>query len=1194
MKSRHIFLLILGVIFSLAGGCNQQKGNSSASAEDIISAKTLGLAYLEESKLEEAEAEFLKLIEMDPDEVMGFANLGIVYLRMGSFEKAENWLRKAIKMQPEDPDVRLILAKVYEMSGNSEDAVGELEKIMEFSPGHVKSLYNLTELYASIPGEGSVLKRLEYTRILVEKVPGNIVPRLNLVEILIGEGSAVEAREQLEQIEQVFPEFPKEAVEYFNQSQVGLKSGDATAASTPFMIFHNYLKVTTPYQAGMMDLKGPGGALVGSPVVTFDQQQMGFQAADWESVLAAIKFTDITSTAGLDFLLAGGGEGSVAVAGRTHVTACDFDGDGDVDLYAGRYDPVRQSYKHYLLRNEWGVYQDMTNESGITHQDAEFSARFADFDNDGFLDLYVVTEGSNLLYRNTGDGHFEDVSDDAKVGDRQAGNGSLFMDYDHDGDLDLFVYRSGTNLVYRNNSDGSFLEQGARSGLSGGNVITFDAGFGDFDEDGDLDLFVVNGETTSRLYSNQRQGVFQDVTEASGMAHIEGASAVAVGDYNNDGFLDIFIASSTAGSSGLYLNQGDGQFKHDDVSVDVTKSLKEVKAFDATFLDFDNDGFLDLLVAGESVRAGEKGVFLYHADGNGKFWHSPGILPEDLSSGNGITTFDYNDDGDVDLAITGLNGTIRLLRNDGGNNHHFIKMKLVGLRAGSAKNNYFGIGAKVEVRSGSLYQSMVVTEPNIHFGLGAREKAEVIRILWTNGVPQNMFFPATNQDLIEEQQLKGSCPFMYSWNGEEYIFVKDIMWKSALGMPLGIMGESAEYAPAGASVDYIKIPGEQLKLKDNMYNIQVTCELWEAIYMDKIELVVLDHPDSVDVYVDERMGPPSTSGYRLFQVGEKHTPLSAMDHHGADLLPLIAEEDDRYTAGFAHGRYQGVTKMSELILDPGEVEEGQELFLYLRGWIFPSDASINASISQSDDVTMFPPVIETLNEKGEWQLVDQLSFPMGKDKTLITDLTGKVSPSDPRIRIRTNMQLYWDHAFFTKGNADGPVLSFTLKPSAADLHYRGFSRPYRKGGSHGPHWFEYASTTTNQKWRDLEGYYTRFGDVLPLLLEADDQYIIKNGGDETSIEFSAGSLPQVQPGWKRDFLIHSVGWVKDGDLNTARGQRVGPLPFHGMTRYPYGDDESYPDDQEHQNYLRKYNTRSVTTEAFRQAVRETSSHSEQN
>jgi len=479
----------------------------------------------------------------------------------------------------------------------------------------------------------------------------------------------------------------------------------------------------------------------------------------------------------------------------------------------------------------------------------------------------------------------------------------------------------------------------------------------------------------------------------------------------------------------------------------------------------------------------------------------------------------------------------------------------------------------------------VVTGPDIHFGLGTRKGAEVIRILWTNGVPQNMFFPATNQDLIEQQQLKGSCPFLYTWNGEEYAFVKDIMWKSALGMPLGIMGENSTFAPSDASVDYIKIPGEQLQLKDNSYTLRVTGELWETLYMDKIGLVVLDHPDSVELYVDERMGPPSLTGYTIYQVGEKLPPVSVNDQDGTDLLPMVVERDNLYTPISKQGRYQGVTQMSEITIDPGKIDQDQVLRLYLYGWIFPSDASINASISQSEQTRMVPPLIEAINNKGEWEVVvDNLGFPMGKDKMLVADLTGKISISDPRIRIRTNMQLHWDQIFFSKGDLHAPVHSSALEPTAADLHYRGFSRPFRKGGRYGPHWFDYGTVTTDPIWRDLTGNYTRFGDVLPLLLESDDMYVIKNAGDETTIVFDATSLPEVPEGWKRDFLVHSVGWVKDGDLNTAHGQTVDPLPFHGMTSYPYGSEEAYPSDPEHQQYLKKYNTRIVDTEAFTRAL----------
>jgi len=1178
MKFKYLFLLMLWMIALVSGGCQQGSKKKVSDPGELISIKTLGLAYLEENQLEEAEAEFLKLVDLDPKEVLGYANLGVVYLRKGKYQEAEEWLQKAIKMDPKDPDIRLIMAKVYEMSSQTDKSINELEQAIKQSPGHIKSLYNLAELYAPLTDEESLKNRHKYTLELARSTPANIVPRLNLIEILINEAQAEKAFEQMKGLRRVFPEFPKEAIEYYDKTMFALQDQEFDKASVSFMIFHNYLKVTPPYQAGIMELKGPGGSLIGFPVITFDQQPGMTRGMDWKEVLEAIEFTDITSDAGLDILGAG--------RGSTHITACDYDGDGSTDLYIGSADQQSGSYRHYLLRNELGNFRDVTDESGILHQGMESSARFGDYNNDGFQDLYILKEGSNILYKNTGEGTFVDATAEARVGEGSKGNMSLFFDFDHDGDLDLFIAAGDSNLLYRNNADDTFLEQAARSDLSGGSVNSTDAAFGDFDEDGDIDLFVVNSDGQNSLHINQRQGIFSDDTEGRGLTTEAASNAVTAGDYNNDGFLDLFVASPEAGNCRLYRNLGDGSFETDNSSEELNQTLQDIRVNDASFLDFDNDGFLDLLVVGEPDKGGKNGVSLYHNDGSGKFWIVMNILPGDMSSGKQIQTMDYNYDGDTDVLIVGLDGSVRLLRNDGGNNNHYVKMKLVGLRTGSAKNNYYGIGAKVEIRAGNLYQSKVVTEPDVHFGLGPRSKAEVIRILWTNGVPQNIFYPGTDQDLVEEQVLKGSCPFLYTWNRDEFVFLKDIMWRSALGMPLGIMGEDKEYANPDASVDYIKIPGELLKPKKGKYTVQVTGELWETIYFDKIALVALDHHDSVEIFVDERLLPSSFPGYKVYQVREKLIPVSASDVNGMDLLPLISQKDDRYVSNLKPGRYQGLTEMTELTLDLGEVNHSQDLVLFLNGWIFPTDASINASISQSAAVKVIPPYLQMLNESGEWEtIIENLSFPMGKDKTIVADLTGKITTPDVRIRICTNMEIYWDHIFYANENTDSPIQTHNLDPVSADLHYRGFSRTYRKGGRHGPHWFDYSEVvSTGQPWRDLLGSYTRYGDVLPLLTEADDKYIIKNAGDETSIEFNAKDLPALPKGWTRDFLIHSVGWVKDGDLNTASGKTVGPLPFHGMTRYPYGPDESYPTDKEHNEYLKEYNTREVTTESFSGAI----------
>ena len=1071
------------------------------------------------------------------------------------------------------------------MNDERDKAISELKDALTFAPDHVKILYDLTELYAAANDEESQQQRKKFLLQLVEKAPANLVPQLNLTEIYIRNGETDKAIAQLEIIHKQFPEFPKEAIDYYNKTLSLLQKKDKETAIVQFTIFHNYLKVTSPYQAGIMDLKGPGGSLIGFPLITYDQQPAS-QSGENKSLLDVIKFTDATTSAGLNIVPVNTEDKNGDYKYSTHVEAADYDSDGDIDLYVGSYDQASSTYKHYLFNNEMGRFKDVSQEAGLKHSGKEASATFADYDNDGFLDLYIVKEGGDILYRNAGKGVFEDVTDKAQIGSKTGGNKALFFDMDHDGDLDLYETRSNSNLMFRNNSDGTFQEQAEKMGLSCKNANSRDAAFGDFDDDGDIDLFTANENSGNNLFSNQRQGFFKDITEESGLKSTGGSSAVAVGDYNNDGFLDLFVTSVNAGQHELNRNKGNGSFELVKNSKEMFSALQHVKACDAKFFDFDNDGFQDLIIAGESEEKGGRGIFLYHNDGKGNFENVSRLLPEEPKSGRQIALFDYNDDGDLDIVIAGLNGGITLLRNDGGNQNHYVTMKLVGLRAGSAKNNHFGIGAKVEVRSGDLYQSMVVTDPTVHFGLGNRSKADNIRITWTNGVPQNILSPGTDQALIEAQTLKGSCPFLFTWNGSEFVFVKDVMWRSALGMPLGIMGGNTAYAFPDASDDYIKIPGDILKPDKGLYSIQLTSELWETMFFDKVQLVAVDHPDSVDVFVPEQFSPPPFPGNKQFQVKEKHTPVSATDSQGNDVLSIITAKDDNYLSDFKPDKYQGVTEMHDLILDPGDVGKNKNLFMFLNGWIFPTDASINVALSQSANLKVIRPFVQVINSEGEWvTVIENLGFPMGKDKTVIADLTGKFLSGDHRIRIRTNMEIYWDYIFFSDNVSNAPVISTVLNPVSADLHYRGFSRTYRKGGRYGPHWFDYSDVDKNKKWRDLSGNYTRYGNVLALLTESDNKYVISNAGDETSIQFDSKVLPELRKGWKRDFLIHSVGWVKDGDINTALGSTVLPLPFHGMKSYPPSENDIYPQDADHQKYLKEYNTRVVTTDDFRNALK---------
>jgi hypothetical protein len=231
-------------------------------------------------------------------------------------------------------------------------------------------------------------------------------------------------------------------------------------------------------------------------------------------------------------------------------------------------------------------------------------------------------------------------------------------------------------------------------------------------------------------------------------------------------------------------------------------------------------------------------------------------------------------------------------------------------------------------------------------------------------------------------------------------------------------------------------------------------------------------------------------------------------------------------------------------------------------------------------------VRDAVGGAGRWVSRGVVGFPAGKDKTVVIELGGIFPTRDRHVRLRTNLEVYWDQVFVAEevrgGGRGGQKATaaveavtriITLSPTSGDLHFRGFSRMYRRGGRYGPHWFDYDSVTTTPPWRTITGLATRFGDVLPLLDRSDDQYVIMVPGDETTIQFAA--LPAPSSGWTRDFFLYSDGWIKDSDLNTAHGTTIEPLPYHAITSYPYAAGDAYPADSARARYQREYNTRVI-------------------
>src|SRR6266404_9495500 len=907
-------------------------------------------------------------------------------------------LSKAGELDPASTEVGLALARLYSLTGRPSEARAMLEQLRRDTTGNAHVLYALAELEAQQPDSASARRYEERLRDVLAVAPANLAVRLKLVAALAHRGEADSVIRQLEEVRRIPPEPPKEARIYLDSSIQLLRAGKLAQSRATLDHLFGLMEVTAPYQASLDEVKWTEGPIPGRSVLTFAPKSfISLRGVRERATVDLAKFIDVTDDAGL--ASAAAHTGPVTASPRqdepTALAVGDVDGDGTDDLFVSTWSPeLRRSVAH-LYRVQSGFVRDASERSGISLPQGAVFATFADYDNDGWLDLFVIGgEGRGHLFRNRGDGTFVDVTAKAGVGDVKGARKAIFADLDHDGDLDLLLVGNGERTVYRNNLHGTFTEATTGFGL-GGVGDAHDAVVGDFDGDGRLDVFVTNEHGSDVLLRNGGSQGFSDVTAASGLGTTGGSGAAAVGDYNNDGFLDLFVASTNGGEPTLWLNKGDGTFTRDRRSSAALQALRSTVGMAATFVDYDNDAWLDLVVTGtpigdKSSPAGGKpvrektsnAVFLFRNYGTGKFLDRSTLIPAPVraAGASAIAVSDVDGDGDEDLLLMDATGAPRLLRNDFGNSNLAVNVELKGLRNGSGKNNAFGIGARLELRAGEIYQTRVATSRVTHFGLGSHLKADVLRVEWPNGVPQTIYFPGGDQDVVEREMLKGSCALAYTWDGKRFRFVTDAMWRSALGMPLGLMGGTSAFAPAGASQEYLRIPGEALKPRDGRYVLQLTEELWETAYADEVKLLAIDRPDSVDVFVDERFVPPGPVKLRLFQVAQRYLPLSATDERGNDVLPALRENDDVYVSNFTPTKYQGVVDPHDLILDLGDVAGSPQSFLFLRGWIYPTDASINVALGQQSAIKVSSPSLEVRDKNGRWQTaIANIGRPSGKN-----------------------------------------------------------------------------------------------------------------------------------------------------------------------------------------------------------------------
>jgi hypothetical protein len=464
----------------------------------------------------------------------------------------------------------------------------------------------------------------------------------------------------------------------------------------------------------------------------------------------------------------------------------------------------------------------------------------------------------------------------------------------------------------------------------------------------------------------------------------------------------------------------------------------------------------------------------------------------------------------------------------------------------------------------------------LHFGLGNQSSIDVARIVWPNGVAQAEFDIGVDDELVAEQRLKGSCPWVFAWDGAGMRFVTDFLWRS----PLGLRINAQDTAGVTQTEDWVRIGSEQLAAKDGLYDVRITAELWETHYVDHVSLMAVDHPGDVAVLVDETFLAARPQAHRVQAVAAIRPVRAARDHRGRDVTDLVARQDGRHLAAFELGPYQGIAEDHSVDIEFDEViPSGGSPVLVARGWVYPTDSSINVAIGQGTGVRPSGVALDLQRANGRWRTVHaDLGFPAGKNKTMIIDLRGAAGAR--RLRLRSNLEVYWDQLTLAR-IVDAPVRITTVGADRADLRFRGFSTTDSPRGDQPetPRYDRLANVS--QRWRDLTGFYTRFGDVRELVDKVDDRYVIMNAGDELRLAFRA--LPPPPPGWRRDFVLVGDGWEKDGDYNTAFSETVLPLPSHGAPYRATGTSMRLEDDavyRRHRGDWEQYHTRYVTPQTF--------------
>jgi Tfp pilus assembly protein PilF len=1101
-------------------------GSQDAPRESAYRHNNIGVAYLEQYNFEAAAASFRSALAQDASVTIARLNLGIALFYGGQPDAAAIELERAREALPGRPQADYVLGLIARAANRPDDALAAFTRAQKADATDAGIAINIGQLHLQ---QRRYADALASFRIAETAEPYNATAAYGLATALIRSGTADEGKTVMARFEKL-----RESAYAVTYSQAYLEQGRYAEAIA-----------STGAEAGLVDERTP---------------DVGFTNATADTLAAPV-----------------GKGGPVALF--------DLDADGDLDLAVGG-DAVR------LYRNDGGRLGDVTTSivSGPLPSSTDGLVA-GDVDNDGDADLLVFRSGeSPVLYRQQ-QGKFIAAGGDAGMPPMQGTRTAAWLDADHDGDLDLVLAGAGPDkhpaaFLLQNNGEGKFTDITAAAGLAL-SPIAVSVVPTDFDNRRDVDVLVATAIGQVQLFRNLRDGTFRDVAKDVGLAQTSGrgVSAVAIADVNKDTYPDVFFGNPS-GPGGFAMSDGRGRF----TTTPAPEAAANARA--AQFLDYDNDGLIDLLVLttqGAVRLVRNAGARWIDVSGRAFKGAAPGANVFSLASG------DLDGDGDIDLVAGGESGPA-VFRNDGGNRSRSLAVRLL-----SRVTNRSAVGTKIEIRAGSLRQRMETyaaapapAPADVVFGLGARSGADVARVLWPSGILQAEIASGDGPNAglsgtlkIEELDRKpSSCPYLYTWNGTRFEFVTDFLGGGEMGY---WQGPGLRNTPD--PVEYVRIDGRLLQPRDGRYDLRVTNELEETVFLDRAELIAIAHPSDLVVHPNEGLRSVNNP-FRLYAVRDARAPLAVEDEHGHDVLDRVTSTDRRYPDDFRLERVRGYAAEHSLTLTLPPAAADRRVLL-LTGWTDYAFSGDNVAAHQLG-LRMSPPSLQIEEGTGWRTVIEEVGFPVGRPQTVAVDLTGKVPAATRQVRLVTSMRIYWDRIEVGTLEDGAKVVMTPLRPSSSQLRWRGFSEanppdgrePYvsasagaSAGSRHsfGDGGFDYDRVSPFSPWKQMVGRYTREGDVLDLLTRTDDRFAITRPGDEIALTFDASRVPPLPPGWTRTFLLHADGFSKEMDLSSASPDEVEPLPYHGMTQYPYHPSEAPASMRTpaYRDYVTRYNTRVV-------------------